>query len=189
MPSELKFDEANHIYTYEGRRLISVTQALSLIDTRPKDEYYLRRGKLIHLACELYDRDELEESSVDDTIMPYLNSYRLFLTETGFIPRWIESRHFHPQYFYAGTLDRMGALNGKTVLIDLKSGAPAPKVDELQLAGYWGLVKDQLTNPICFDLYLKDDGSMPKLEEVKRPRILFETFLAVLKSYRWKESL
>ena len=184
--SELQFDPEKHEYRHEGKRLISVTQALSLVDSRPKDEYFLRRGQLIHLACEYYDRDELDEASVDSEIMPYLNSYRLFLTETGFTPRWIESRHFHPVYQYAGTIDRMGTLNGKTVLIDLKSGAPAD-VDELQLAAYWGLVKDQITNPLCFDLYLRDDGGMPKLVEVKRPRILFETFLAVLKIQRWRE--
>ncbi len=56
--NELLLDEETHRYTLDGRRLISVTQALSILDERRKDPYYLERGRFVHLATEYLDRDE-----------------------------------------------------------------------------------------------------------------------------------
>lgn len=183
---DLIFNAEKHEYRVGERVIPSVTQALSLIDDRPKDPWYLQRGTFVHLACELFDKGELDEESLDPAIVPYLISYKTFLTETGFKPQLIEARRFHSRYFYAGTMDRIGDIRKKSVLIDIKSGAPA-SVDELQLAGYWELIREEIQVCQCFDLYLRDDGGMPKLIEVKKPRLLLPTFLACLTIYQWKE--
>ncbi len=186
---KFELDEEKHVYTLDGRRLISVTQSLSILDDRWKVEpYYLQRGKYIHKATELHDKDELDESTVDPEIRPYLDAYVKFRDDTGFEPNLIEHRLYHPSLMYAGTLDRVGRLNGDQVLIDLKSGVKV-RVDELQGAAYWELCRaNNIPVKKVFDLYLHDDGTY-KLEPIENPKRLLPAFLHVLGAYRWREGL
>ncbi len=191
MPN-LNFDPEKHLYTLDdGHRLISVTQALSILDDRCKvDPFYLERGRLIHLATEYYDRDELDESSIDSRIAPFLESYIKFRMNTDFVPQLIEQKFYHPQYFYAGRLDRQGPLNGTSVIIDIKSGQKAD-VDELQNVALWELCRvNHVPVKKLFDLYLRDDGKMPNLVPVeKSKKLLLPVFLAALTCVRWREGL
>ncbi len=187
----LEFDEKNHIYRLNGRKLVSVTDALSLVDDRPKDPYYLQRGRFIHSACDLWDREELDEDSIDPAISPRLEAWKSFRKDTGFIPSRIEEFYYHPIYLYGFRFDRTGHLNGREALIDLKS-SPSP-VDALQGAAYWAGLEAQtppILTKVVFDIYLKDTGRYD-LREVKRSSLRgdFLTFLAILTSYRWKEGI
>jgi hypothetical protein len=186
MPN-LELDEATHTYTLNGRRLISVTQALSILDDRWKvDPFYLERGRLIHLATEYYDRDELDFDSLDERIGGYVNAYINFKIETGFIPHLIEHKLYHPRYFYAGRMDRIGSLNSNEDLLDLKSGEKAD-VDELQGSGYWELCRvNGIPIKKVFDLYLHEDGTY-KLEPIERPKLLLPVFLSCLTITQWRE--
>jgi hypothetical protein len=185
----LNFDPATHSYTLGDRKLISVTQCLSILDNRWKvDPWYLERGRLIHLATQYYDWDELDESSVDENIRPYFDAYVKFKEETDFVPTFIERKLYHPRYMYGMTIDRIGYLNDRLVMIDLKSGAPA-KVDELQGVAYLeGCLANGIEVKAGFDLYLHDDGTY-KLEPIKNPKLLLPVFLACLTTMRWKEGL
>ncbi len=188
MEHRLEFQDDGHIYKMNGRRVMSVTQALSLVDDRWKDPWYLQRGKLIHLATEYYDLRELDEDSVDLQIKGYFQGYLKFLGDTGFKPVLIEHKLFHPIYLYAGKIDRIGPFNKLETLIDLKSGAKA-KVDPLQGAAYWELCRvNKLPVKKVFDLYLHDDGTY-KLEPVNNPKLLLPTFLNILGAARWREGL
>ncbi len=188
MLNKLEFNEAEHIYKLDGRVIPSVTDALSLVDDRRKDPYYLQRGRFIHLACELWDKGELDESTIDPEILPRLEAWKLFRKEIGFIPSRIEEFYVHPVYLYGFKFDRTGPLNRREVLIDLKSSPH--RCDELQGAAYWAGLEAQ-TPPILtkdiFDIYLKDNGRYD-LRPVKRNslRSKFNTFLAILTAYRWK---
>ena len=186
---KLEFDEEKHLYTLDGRRLISVTEALGLVDDRWKAEpYYLLRGKYVHKATELYDLGELDESTVDPMIHPYLDGYVKFRKDTAFESIHIEQPLYHPSYFYAGKPDRIGPLRDAHVIIDLKTGVKA-KVDELQGAAYWELCRvNNIPAKKVFDLYLNDDGTY-KLEPIENPKRLLPTFLNVLGAYRWKENI
>ena len=186
---ELTLQEEGHIYRLNGRKIPSVTQALSLVDDRQKDPYFLLRGRYIHRACELWSRGELDENTVDPAILPRLEAYKGFCKDTGFIPSRIEEFYVHPIYLYGFKFDLGGALNGREVLIDLKS-FPAP-VDALQGAAYWGGLHAQdppLIYKAVFDLYLKENGKS-NLVPIKFLRNNFLTFLAVLTAYRWKEKI
>ena len=185
---ELTLQENGHIYRIGDRRIVSVTQALSILDDRWKvDPWYLERGRLIHLATAYFDRDELDESTVDEKIRPYLDAYVKFREDTGFIPTHIEHKLFHPSYFYAGKLDRVGNF-GYDLLVDLKSGAKA-KVDELQGAAYWELCRvNKISIKRVFDLYLSENGTY-KLEPIEKPKLLLPVFLACLTATRWKENV
>jgi len=187
--NELKLDKATHLYTLGDRKLISVTQAISVLDTRWRDPWYLERGRLIHLATAYYDRNELDESTVDPQIAPYIESYIKFRMNTDFEPTLIEQQLYHPQYFYAGTLDRQGSLNGNQAIIDIKSGVRVD-VDELQETAYWELCRsNKIPIKKLFDLYLKGNGSMPSLVPVENPKNLLPVFLAALTLTRWKEKI
>jgi hypothetical protein len=50
-------------------------------------------------------------------ILIYLDAYVKFRRETSFEPKEIELPLYHPKYFYAGTIDRIGKLNGSQDLI------------------------------------------------------------------------
>jgi len=187
---KLEFDEATHRYTLDGRRLVSVTECLKLVDDRWKmDPYYLQRGRFIHLACELYDRDELDEDTVDPQILPRLEAWKKFRADTGFVPDRIEEKFYHPVYLYAFKFDVHGPLNGSDVMIDRKSSPY--RTDVLQGAAYCAGLEAQ-TPPIsckkAFDIYLKENGTY-KLEPIPYLRNNFQTFLAVLTAYRWRENI
>jgi hypothetical protein len=186
---ELQFEEEGHFYTLNGRRLVSVTQALSLVDDRRAvDPWYLERGTYVHRACEFYDRDELDLETVDPAIQGYVTAWTTFRQDSGFTPDCVEVRLYHPRHRYAGTVDRIGTLNGLDVIIDIKSGAPA-RVDELQGAAYWELARvNSIPVKKAFDLYLRDDGTY-KLQPIENPKSLLYTFLAILTAYRWKEKI
>jgi len=187
---ELILQEEGHVYTLNGKRLISVTQALSILDDRWKvDPWYLERGRLVHLATQYYDRDELDENTIDPQIKDYFDAYISFRKDTGFNPQLIEHRLYHKGYVFAGTIDRIGLLNANLSLIDLKSGAPA-RVDELQGVAYWELCRaNDIPIKKVFDLYLHADGTY-KLEPLKKkPKLLLPVFLACLQVARWKKGL
>jgi len=186
---KLELDESTHIYRLDGRRIIGTTEALKILDDRWKvDPWYLERGRFIHKATELYDTDELDESTVDDRIRPYLDAYMRFRRDTDFVPTFIERELYHPKFFYGMKIDRIGWLNGRWVMMDLKSGAPA-RVDKLQSAAYLeGCYANGIEVKGGFDLYLRDDTTY-KLEPIDHPKLLLPVFLAALQCARWKENL
>lgn len=190
MLNELTFEEEGHIYSLNGRRLVSVTQALSLVDDRYKtDPYFLERGRFLHRACELWSRNELDEDTVDPVIQGRFMAYMTFVSDTGFIPSTMEQVYYHPVYLYGFKPDITGTLNSRNVLIDLKSSKA--RVDKLQGAAYCEGLKVQNPPIDCkavFDLYLNENGTY-KLEPVNYVRQEFLTFLAALTAYRWKEKI
>ncbi len=187
---ELLLDEETHQYTLDGRRLIGVTEALSILDDRYKvDPWYLQRGSALHLATEYHDKGTLDPESVGDDIRGFFEAYLKFLRDTGFKPIHSEQRLSHPKYFYAGKIDRIGVLNGEPVIIDLKSGQKA-RVDELQGAAYWELCRSNgFIIRKVFDLYLKENGTYNLPTEIENPKLLVPVFLALVAAYRWKEKL
>lgn len=125
----LTFDHASHTYRFNGDIVPSVTQCLKtggVIDYSMIPQEVLQRaairGTAVHKACELFDLDTLDESTLDAEVGAYLKGYKAFLRDTGFQPARIEERIFHPQYKYAGTLDRTGTLKGQLALVDFKTG-------------------------------------------------------------------
>ena len=128
-----------HIYTDETRTVwpgvTSILKDVGIVDDRFFDDYSRDRGKAVHLATALYDRDELDEDSVDPIIRPYLDSWIRFREESGFVPDLIEQIVWNENFRYAGTLDRAGVMNGKSWVIDIKSGV-VQQWTAIQISGY-----------------------------------------------------
>ncbi len=127
----IKLDKETHVYTdHNGIVLPGVTTILSpIIDYSGVPERIMEaarhRGNEVHLACELYLWDMLDEDSLEDEYKPYLDGFKLFLKETGFQPELVEQIVHHPVMGYAGTLDLAGTFMHKKkdvrALIDIKS--------------------------------------------------------------------
>ena len=184
---EIVFQEEGHIYTVDGKSIPSVTtilKACGLIDTTWFTEGATTRGTYVHQATELLDRDDLDESSLDPVLTPYVDAYRRFKQETGFVIDDIEKRVHNATYGYAGTLDRTGTFIGDKTksIIDIKTGQPA-KWHGVQLAAYALCFGSEVLNR--YGLYLSNTGSY-KLERFK-DRQDANIWLACLTLYKWRE--
>ena len=190
------FDETRHLYTLDGRPLLSVTQILErsgIVDysflppaTR---NMALARGSAVHLATALDDEGDLDEAALDPILLPYLEGWRKFRRDTGFSPDQIEHRGFHPQHKYAGTKDRRGTFPGKSSRFDLdiKCGQAQPWV-WLQLAAYQALEPEPRTK-LPYVVELPGDGTW---REYPRPAnwnfdLYFNYFLSCLTVCRLQE--
>jgi hypothetical protein len=139
MGSAITFDAKRHEYRDEAGNLVpSVTQiirAAGLSDSRWYNEHARMRGTAVHTAIQYLNEGTLDESSVIPEVDAYLRGYRRFLQQTGFVVQAYEQRVFNPIYRYAGTMDLLGTLNGKSTVIDIKTGS-VPVWAGLQLAAY-----------------------------------------------------
>lgn len=146
MKTEVTFDEETHAYTVDGRRVPSVTEIVGLItagkyaDTNTAMmEQAKRRGSEVHFICEAIDcgidPDELE---IPPELAGYVNAYLAFLRDWA--PEWdyIEKTVYTP--IYAGRADRIGTIDGHTVIVDLKTTGNMDRLSKLalllQLTGY-----------------------------------------------------
>lgn len=158
----LLFDEESHSYQWDGEKIPSVTSILKPLNTYAGvPERILQAkaelGKNVHLCCELHDQDDLDMDSVSDEYMPYLQAWIDFKNKCQ--PEWLgmEARVFNKTFRYAGTFDRLARINGKTVLIDIKTTLNLMPTLPLQLAAYAHCL-DQLPD-VCAGVQLKPDGT------------------------------
>src|SRR5262245_58245218 len=103
----------------DGRQVPSVTQVLRStgvstdfdeiagISDRHAANLEIRRalGVAAHMDCHAYDDGELDWSTVDPRVKPYVMAWVEFRENTGLLPQVRERRVFHPGYFVCGTLD------------------------------------------------------------------------------------
>jgi hypothetical protein len=88
-------DERSHTYLVDGKPTPSVTQVLPshwhFVDP---DELRIagERGRHVHLACELHCKGELDEASLDPELVPYLDGWKNFISDTGFVAQFTEKR-------------------------------------------------------------------------------------------------
>jgi len=166
--------------------LPSVTQILreaGLISTAWLTEFGRDRGSAVHVACQLLDEGDLDESSVDENVAPYLAAYKRFLTEMRPEILAIEKPVTNGIYLYRGTLDRIYKFPTKTrsVLVDIKCGACEPW-HSIQTAGYQ-LCEDQTLTRAC--LHLTPDGYKWREHGDRNDA---KVFLAALTLANWRRS-
>jgi hypothetical protein len=182
-----------HRYYLAGQPLPSVTQVLEgagLIDYsflgERRDEY-LERGRAVHLATRDDDEGHLADSSVPPEILAYVEGWRAFRRDYGFVPRLIEHRVSNEQYAYAGTFDRAGRIrDGTAILLDIKSGA-APAAVRYQLAAYAAcLPHPRSRRRRCVELH--QNGSYRVIPfETRHYQRDFDAFIAALEEFRRRE--
>lgn len=114
-----------------------------------------RKGSLVHSLTELYDRGE-EVGLIDAD-----GGIAFKMIEWAMFERYVEFRSRFPfdiihtelslvssKLGFAGTLDRVVEMNGKRILLDIKTSGSIWPSYWLQLAAYKELLKEITTNPI-----------------------------------------
>jgi hypothetical protein len=187
MSTEIKFDEERHKYTNDGINIPSVTTILGAVGLPDLSaipvtalQWKAELGTMVHLATELDDLGELDDGSLDDRIVPFLEAYRRFKSESGFEIIDMEKVVYDPTLKYAGKLDRFGILNGKRTLLDIKTGVFDPLSVGPQTAAY----AKSYGKCNRYALQLKDDGTY-KLHRLNNQND-FNIFLSALNIYKWK---
>ena len=186
----LTFNEVGHVYSWHGRPVIGVTsvlQAVGLVDTRWFTEEAALRGTYVHEATALFDRNQLNESTLDPALVPYMEAYKKFLADTRFEPVLIEEALYSEVYKFSGTMDRTGNLNNRYILLDIKTGA-VPKWITWQTAAYQHLVSQIGQVHERYSLQLKEDGTYRLSEPITDPMHWHE-FLAMLTVYNCKKRI
>lgn len=81
------------------------------------------RGHYVHEAIELDAQGILDEDSLDDEIYGYLEAWRDFVDDTGYVSIAQEIPCYVPEYGYCCTVDDVGYIGDRLTIIDRKTGS------------------------------------------------------------------
>ena len=161
--AQLLFFDEGHKYTLDGEELPSVSELTRFISREiygDVGQFNLDRaadrGTAVHKATELLDKYGTVE--IDEDISPYLKAYIAFRKEHKCEWQKIEYATHHPENLYAGTLDRVGTVDGKLVVLDIKTSSTIQKpLYTAQLNLYRKTLPDPIEQLVI--LSLKKDGT------------------------------
>lgn len=136
----LEFNESGQQqYRFKGQRVPRVTEIIhhgvTFNTSHSRIQYGMERGKAVHLACQYHDEGVLDRKSLDENVAPYFFSYLEFLKVAKPEIIMIEQPVFNSSHIYAGCLDRAMIINGKTGVLDIKTGGD-PEWSGLQTEAY-----------------------------------------------------
>lgn len=158
--ANLTFDETSHIYQIDGGQVPSVTQICGLLTAEKYGNggamlgQAKRRGSAVHEYCELIDYGA-EPDEIEPELLGYITAYLRFVRDYRPIWTHIEHRTAHTLLKYAGTVDRIGCIDGKQTIVDWKTTANMDRVSKISLAC-------QLSG---YDMALMDNG-FPQAEQL-----------------------
>lgn len=184
------FAAEGHLYQQDGVTIPSVTQVLALsgiADVSGIPLYRLERaaavGTAVHAACHFLDEDDLDLESVHPEIVGYVLAYQLFKTDTGFLPRSIEQRGVAEAggLRFGYCVDRLGGLDGREALLDLKTGSKQQPSWAVQTAGYADALSHEGPR---IAVHLAKDGSYKLVHHEDESD--FTTWRAALQVAHWK---
>lgn len=191
----LLLEPISHTYMLDARTIVpSVSEILAdltdLSKAKTQDvEDAKVRGTNGHLATALYDRDDLDEKTLDAVTGELLDGYQRFRRETGFEPVEIEKTYYHDRYGYATTIDRLGWLYGHLSIVELKATSIHNPVAELQTAAQFEAcnhVRKLLGLPLATRRYAcRLLPGRYDLKPHKNPRDL-RVFLSCLNRHAWR---
>ncbi len=144
--SALQFDAATHTYRLNGEVVPSVTEILKPISPdfsmvkADVLEAAADRGRAVHRMIELLESDDLDLQGLHPDLLPYLDRYMAFKDATGFQWEASEVMGASERWRFAGTLDMLGSIGGRRVLVDIKTSASIPKSVGPQTAAYAELI-------------------------------------------------
>lgn len=185
-----EFRADDHTYWLDGVRLPSVTEIIGY-DNPYATDYHRDRGSAVHKALVLILAGDLDESTVDPRVAPFLVSFREFLADSGFRPRlkYCEKPMYHKGWKYAGTPDLVGKLGRRPCVIECKTTSLGNA--DIQCSAYVNLVNQHSAGVMShgfvrFGLLLKP--GQYSLTEFKDPGD-FPRFCELLVAKNQKEAL
>jgi hypothetical protein len=132
-----------------------------IIDDRFFDEHSRERGTAVHLALQLNDRGELDESTVDPLVAGRLAGWRKYIRECR--PSWVAIEHeligTGELAGIVGHVDRLSTHDGiaGVVVEDAKPPGSYPW-HKVQIAGYWLLAGQTWKMAACARCVHLDEG-------------------------------
>ena len=162
----LEFEPKNHVYKLDGKELPSVSEITRFISRelyKEADQTAIDiaadRGTRVHRACEEIDRTGFTECDTD--IMQYVSAYVKFLKEHDVKWEMIEQPVYSRQHWVAGTVDRLGLVDGKMTLLDIKTTKRISGQHKIQYSAQLTLYSEMVDKAEAklYLLQLKDDGS------------------------------
>ena len=149
----LKFDEATHRYTWNGKPTWSVTQVLKEagltepyigIDPAVLD-FAAERGSAVHKCIELLVVKKLDWDSVDERCLGYLEAYLDARAKLKFDTVLSEEQYYSERWDFAGTVDAVLLLPGfQKVVVDFKTSSKLDTAVVIQLAAYNQLIRENI---------------------------------------------
>lgn len=184
--AKLLFYDDSHTYEVDGVKYPSVSEILRFIsheEYSDVNQYILdnaaQRGTIVHKATESIDKFGSVE--IDDEYVGYLQAYISFLKDHTVKWQEIERAMYHPDKQYAGTIDRVGEVDGELSLVDIKTNSAIKKaLVKAQVNGYEDM---RIANRLvpCEKLYclqLLQDGRY-RLYETAKDMTEFNACLAL----------
>lgn len=93
-------------------------------------------GTAVHTATELFDSDNLDFSSLDPALAPYIEAWDKFKRENGVEILEAEVELYSPTYNFCGKPDRLAIVRSQKTVLDIKSSEVMKPSTEIQTAGY-----------------------------------------------------
>lgn len=191
--NKFTFDPEKHEYRLNGFKLPSVTEVIGT--TFGNKPYWNEEVRVIgsglhkalhHCFSKLgmrtgADFREVDLETIDERIMVRFEAFVAFLETFDVMILESEVRLFSEKYRFAGTLDLIIEVAGKTSLVDIKSSHEPEH--EIQVGGYYELLKKKPASVVILEL--KKDGSFRE-HPVENPKESALDFLACLRIHNFK---
>lgn len=145
--AEFLFEESTHTYTLDGVVIPSVTEICAPITCGKYPpvgvvQQAAARGTRVHELCALYDMDALPDE-IEAELVGYVKAWAAFCRD--YKPVWTHIEL--PLYGvlnnglpFAGTIDRIGKIDGQTRVVDIKTAASLDRPAKValceQITGY-----------------------------------------------------
>lgn len=191
----LTLDEESHQYYADGAPVPGVTHILNVLYKYPQGNDRPRRlidasffGKVVHRACELDDRGTLDEGSLTQNVVPYVDGWRLFKKDYNIGKKEIflnEEKLISVMYgnSFAGTIDRVIF----DMIIDIKTSASHNPLTPIQLSGYELLYNENYPDYPArkrLEILLKRNGTYSPLKHTDS--FDMNMFMSALNVYNFK---
>lgn len=199
----LTFDELQHEYLLDGKKLPSVTSIISTIsaDTILSSNFKMAglRGTAVHAVCEKLNLGEqVNISALSEDISRYVEGYNLFLQHGAYKITHAEQRVYSPSKHYAGTVDIIATnKKGDYCVMDIKTSALVSPTASLQMAAYAGAIEELAKLKVISNLpekvkikervviWLTGDGKY-QLVPFKDPQD-YSVFICMLVAHNWRK--
>ena len=145
--AEFLFEESTHTYTLDGVVIPSVTEICAPITCGKYPpvgvvQQAAARGTRVHELCALYDMDALPDE-IEAELVGYVKAWAAFCRDYKPVWKHIElplHGEIDPGQPFAGTLDRIGEIDGRTRVVDIKTTASLDRPAKValceQITGY-----------------------------------------------------